>query len=286
VVSYSPSAARALGFLKRYYNDIEIFVEDSSCHNMSLAVFRRILGPTVRLTSVNQLGGRDAVLKACRLDQANDQRKKLYIIDGDLDLLLGRRKPKLRHLYRLRAYCVENLILTEEAVLHVCMMSMTNMKPQDLALRLDFHAWLEDIERKLTGLFHVYAVAHEADSSIATVSFPVKTLCTETPQGAILAWEKITARARAVYRALMRVLPVRAARASRLNMVSHMRTSGLPDWYFISGKDYIFPILYLRLRRLFRYRGQMEQLKVQMAMVYDADMDPFLTRRLRTIARR
>ena len=55
MIRYSPKAAKALGFLKTAYNDVEIYVEDETCHHMYLLLFRKILPPWIRLTSVNQL---------------------------------------------------------------------------------------------------------------------------------------------------------------------------------------------------------------------------------------
>jgi hypothetical protein len=85
VIGYSPRAAKALGFLKRAYNDIDIYVEDRTCHHMYALLFRKILPHDVRLASVNQVGNRQSVVEACKKDQADRGRPKLYIIDGDFD---------------------------------------------------------------------------------------------------------------------------------------------------------------------------------------------------------
>ncbi|RYZ85595.1 MAG: DUF4435 domain-containing protein, partial [Proteobacteria bacterium] len=132
MVRYSPRAAKALSYLKRPYNDIDIFVEDTCNHNMWLEMLRNILPPTVKITSVNQMGGRSAVVESCKLDQENDGRRKLYIIDGDFDLLLGRPKPRLKHLYRLRAYCFENLVISQESAVYVGVASRPSKTESDL----------------------------------------------------------------------------------------------------------------------------------------------------------
>jgi hypothetical protein len=111
VVRYPIRAVVALGYLKRPYNQVEIYVEDTTCHNMHLLVFRRLLGDQVKLRSINQVGDRSRVIAACRADQVNDGRKRLYVIDGDFDILLEKRKPRLKYLYRLRAYDIENILM-------------------------------------------------------------------------------------------------------------------------------------------------------------------------------
>ena len=65
MVRYPIRAYKALGFLKRNQNDIEIYVEDTTCHNMHLFIYRNILGEKVRLQSVNQVGNRDRVIGNC-----------------------------------------------------------------------------------------------------------------------------------------------------------------------------------------------------------------------------
>jgi hypothetical protein len=127
---YSVTAAKALGFLKRPYNDVDIYVEDLTCHYMYVLFFRRILPSPIRLASVNQIGNRRSVIEACRRDQVDDGRKKLYLIDGDFDRYHNRRRPALRHLYRLRAYCIENLLLHEIAAIAVAARADTNAAEQ------------------------------------------------------------------------------------------------------------------------------------------------------------
>jgi hypothetical protein len=126
MVQYPIRAIRALGYLKAPFNDVEIYVEDTTCHNMHLLIYRSILGPHIKLKSVNQVGDRTRVIAACGADQVNDGRKRLYVIDGDFDILLGRRAPRLNFFYRLRTYDIESLLISESAIASVGMMSRPN----------------------------------------------------------------------------------------------------------------------------------------------------------------
>ena len=119
MIRYSHTAAKALAYLKRPYNDIDIFVEDTGNHNMWLTIVRNVVPREFKITSVNLLGGRESVIAACKRDQINDGRRKLYIIDGDFDFILGKKKPALKYLYRIRGYCIENLLINEVAAISV-----------------------------------------------------------------------------------------------------------------------------------------------------------------------
>lgn len=111
MVRYSANSVAALAFLKRPYNDVDIFVEDTTNPNMWLYIARRLLPRGTFITSVNAIGGWREVVNACKLSGRQPERRCLYIIDGDLRLLQNKRAPRLKNLYQLGSYCVENLII-------------------------------------------------------------------------------------------------------------------------------------------------------------------------------
>lgn len=90
MIKYPARAAIALGFLKRSYNDIEVFVEDTACPNMWVRLLEKVIPKGARLSSVNLLGGRDRVIEACALDQNEDGRKSFISLMETLISLRGR----------------------------------------------------------------------------------------------------------------------------------------------------------------------------------------------------
>lgn len=280
MIRYSPRSARAIGLLKSFYNDIEIFVEDKSSPNMHLLISRRILGDEVRLSSVNPLGGREAVVEACRLDQAVSPRKRLYLIDGDLDLIMGRAKPKLKYLYRLKAYCVENLLLGQSAVEAVCLQSAPQLQPLQVRTALDFPSWMADLAKGLVPLFKAYGMIRAIDPTLRTVGTAVHPLCVQHSGCLILDYRKVFAHIRRLFR---QINPVgRRFRLRNFRPGVEARCSGdVSDLRYVSGRDYLLPLLYHRLRAEFGFKGTTEQLKVQLAAFYDPRWEPFYARALR-----
>lgn len=283
MIRYSPRSARAIGLLKSFYNDIEIFVEDKASPNMHLLICRRVLGDGVRLSSVNPLGGRAAVIEACRLDQAVSSRKRLYVIDGDLDLIMGRTKPRLKHLYRLRAYCVENLLLGQSAVESVCLQSAPELQPMQIRTALGFATWLAGLAQGLVPLFKAYAIARAIDPTLKTVGTTVHPLCAHQGNRLSLNYRKVFAHIRRLFRQI-----TLAGQRSELRRyrpkVEACCTGGVSDLRYVSGRDYIFPLLYHRLRAEFGFKGTLEQLKVQLAVFYDPIWEPYFARALRVAA--
>lgn len=280
---YSPKAARALGMLKDFYNDIEIFVEDNSCHNVMLFICREILGPTIKLTSLNQLGGRSAVLTACRLDQANDDRRKLYIIDGDFDLLLGKTKPRLKHLHRLRCYCIENLLFDDQSIVSLAAQASPNTPPNVLANKISHDRWMSDLTRTLLPLFIAYEITVSLTPHVPTTSVSVYKLTEPGPQGPQISRRKLLAR----IRSLLDQVRTQSDWSEIIEMKFLIRERvrefrGNQD-YLISGKDYIFPLLASRLGKLVSLKSRHPEVKVRLAQLYRADKEPYLKRRLRAL---
>ena len=247
MIKYTARAARAIAFLKRAYNDVDIFVEDTGNHNMWLFLLEKLLPDGVRLTSINLLGGRDRVIAACRLDQVQELRPKLYIIDADFGILLGKHKPKLKYLYRLRAYCVENMLIREGALVKFGMMSKPKASQQDVEASIQFDVWIKEVCDRLGPLFQLYAAATELDRSIETVGRSVTTLFEQTSGGVELSARKVGRRMREVARAIVRSTALLALKESFRRIRQRVEAIGADKW--ISGKHYIFPLLRIMLRR-------------------------------------
>ncbi len=281
MVRYSYRSAQALAYLKRYYNDVDIFVEDTSNHNMWLFLVRRLLSAERNLSSVNMLGGRDAVVKACRASQSNDTRPRLYIIDGDFDFLTGKGKPQLKHLYRLRAYCIENILLGEACSIQIALECKPTATEATLASLIDFNARSTFINQTLRPLFVIYATAHLLAPEIRTVSLPLTELITQGPSGPMLDVTKVLRRILRLARQVAAKVGLAVFRSTRAAISARSRS--LDTSRAISGKDYILPLFLLHFRAVCGYKLGNESFKVALARSYDISAEPWLARRIRLL---
>lgn len=282
MIRYSPRAAKAIGFLKQAYNDIEVYVEDTANQNLWLKLLRQILPANIKLSSITMLGGREKVLAACALDQKVDKRKRIYIIDGDFDFIRGKSKPRLKNLYRLRAYCVENLLLNERALTEIACDSAGNVNISRASELLSFDRVVRDHEDALKALFTVYAVAQDLQSGIKTVGANVKNLMDSQPTIIAFSDEKIIIRARKILRQLCKRYGTARVRAKRKIFFDRARSLSID--MTVSGKDYLLPPLHLHLRRSCNYLGTEDQLKIHLAKEYNPTVEPYLARAIRQAA--
>ena len=250
---------------------------------MWLKLLRNYLPSGVKLNSVTVLGSKGRVIEACSYDQARDDRRKLYVIDGDLDFLRGAPRPRLRHLYRLRAYCVENYLLAEDAFIS----AITTLNPKigvtEVGTRLDFMGWFDRNEVLLKRLFVCYAVTYELAREEQTVAYSVHQLLREDTQNCDLCEEKVFTRIYKLYRT------VRKNATKEVTRNTHRRISdrslAISVQYLVSGKDYIFPPLYVSIRPLILGSIRMSLFKVLVAECMREAVDPYLKGRLTRVCR-
>jgi hypothetical protein len=278
---YPPRAARGLARLKRHYNEIEIFVEDTKNRNMWIELIRRVIPKNVRLKSINQLGGRDQVLAACKADQAEDGRKKLYIIDGDFDHIVGRSKPRLKFLYRLRSYCVENLFVHAGSVAYIGAASKPEWTDADIEREFAFQQWYADTASLLKPLFRAYAVVNKVAPSIATTAYSVTKLYKNSAKGPGLDKGKVYSRIFKILRLAMICSSKNEVRDAWRKVSAKINTLSMVQC--VSGKDYLMPIFSARINKVLSFRGNGEQLKVHLARAFEPSVEPWLSRRLITL---
>lgn len=277
---YPPSAARALGLLTSHNNDIEVYVEDTATPNLWVKLLRKYLPHDIRLNSVNVLGSKTNVIKACKSDQEIDGRKKLYIIDGDLELLTGKKRPYLRHLYRLRAYSVENYLLDEEALVSAVTTVNTKIDQESARREIDLNGWLERNRRCLESLFVCYAVTYELDNTVRTVGFSVYRLL----RGKKI-WDfcetKVSVRILRLYRRIRNDFSKEDMRLVYERIRMNARNIGVVR--FASGKDYMFPPIYQLIKSRNRTNITINSFKVLVAQCLESPKDPYLLRRIRKL---
>lgn len=279
-VVYPPNAAPALGLLTSHNNDIEVYVEDSSTPNLWVKLLKKYLPDNVRLNNVNVLGDKLSVIRACKHDQGIDGRKKLYIIDGDMELLLGRRKPKLRHLYRLRRYCVENYILDEDSI--ICAVTSIDPKIDEFTARqkIDYNGWVNRNSKALEKLFVCYGVVFELRNDLETVGYSVFKLKKDGDSGD-LCEKKVLERTVGLYRSARAHFSREKTRSVFDKVQKSAKSLGVTS--YVSGKDYIFPLVYLQIRRHCKLNITVNSFKVLVSQSVKKTNDPYLSRRIRSL---
>lgn len=281
---YHERARRAIALLFRAYNDIDVYVEDSSAHNLWAILIDRMLEGRAKVSKVFQLGGKDQVINACAEDQDDDARRRLYIIDGDFGIALGAPKPELKHLYRLECYNVECLLFTETAVVEVAVEQMTNSPRLAVAELLDFAGLSRSIVSPLAYLFACYAAAHAVEPSCQTVGYKVERLCVDNGSDVLPTDEKVGGRIVDVREAVVAAGKEGHFEATLESVKVRLAGSTEHTARFICGKTHLIPLVFHRMKRRAGFKGTAEQFKVRLARHTSLDVDPGLCKAIRQAA--
>jgi len=181
VIHRSGEAKKAKAAFFRSFNDVDIYVEDNKAETKKLItqLLRRVAGDDVRVDTVFPLGPRTTVVAKCRADQETGGRPRVYIIDGDMDLCLQRTAPRLRRLYRLPRYCIENYLVDEDAIAQALAYDSVVHDVESARAELNFDGWIEENGQPLRRLFLAYAVCLQLGSGERTISYPVNSLVSD-----------------------------------------------------------------------------------------------------------
>jgi hypothetical protein len=225
------------------------------------------------------LRGKANVLAACKLDQAKDGRRKLYIVDGDLDIFRSKRKPRLRFLHRLRCYCVENMLLSAPAMITVGVEANVKLDDLDVLPAIDYAGLLKSFEDLLKPLFIYYALANKWESSIQTVGYLVYRMAKTDGKKYVLDARLVLQRIRFLIKELLRTASVGQIRRARKRIATDI--TGMLATQIVSAKDYLLPIIYRNFKSTLGYRGTMEQFKTRLAAEFSLSLDPWFCRTIR-----
>ena len=231
---------------------------------------------------MNLLGGRNKVIEACKLDQSEDGRRRLYIIDADFDHVFARPKPRLRHLYRIRAYCIENVLLHPRSVAEICCDCQPAAVPGNVDQIIDYQGLIGRWERPLRSLFILYALAQEFNIGIRTVRLSIFQLLSRVRGSWQFDPSKLYLRMMQIARATVRVVGLAAFVTRRRQLQTQAERLSFDQ--VVSGKDCILPVVFTRVRSRFGYRGSQEQFKVLLAKEFRRECEPWLFKRVQKIA--
>ena len=241
---------RALAAIEKLFEplqDVDVFVEDADDEVFYSHLLRRVTEGDARVVRVFAKHGRESVIEAAS-SHVPSGRRTLFLIDGDLEWVLGKPAPTLPHLFRLPAYCIENLLVSEKPALRL-VVEEAALSDADAARLLDFREWVRRIEEPLVELFAAFATAREFAPTEATVSRGVSRLFTTPAPGCLPVLDESKVKA-ARDEALAAAISVAGETAAlRVYDETLRRAMNLPfPLDVVSGKDFLLPLLDMQLR--------------------------------------
>ena len=268
--SFSDAAMPAYAALYQPYNDIDIYVEDKTLVGLYETIFRRMLGPAMRVYSVTPLGGNGNVeAEALRL-QNDNSRRRFFLTDGDFKWVHAA-NLNIKDLYRLNCYSVENLAWSYSNIIDVAQ----NYAPELTRAAVESAlppSILLDFVTCMHPLFVLYAVCDKLDATCTTVQHSVVRLIDR--QNHVCDRIAVKKRMRDIYKHLLENHSKSRVKSVKLEIETNIASKSANDGRLISGKDYLIQFLLFVMQDKFRFRGNRNQLLSDILSLSTYDIDP------------
>ncbi|TGM97314.1 DUF4435 domain-containing protein [Leptospira dzoumogneensis] len=247
------------------FNDIDVFIEDTGPGSKKLyeILLSKIFKTAFRVNTVFPLGGKKSVIDECKAD-VDFSRKKIFIVDGDLELLLGNNPTGVFRLFILKKYCIENYFIDENAILEVLDEEDIEQSKEQLKKLFDYENWKINNETILFDLFVHFAISHKYSIGIATVSNPISHLVSSSD--GIIDLAKFEKRKIELISEMLRVIATTDIESSCKEIFERVVKSNVNPIDCISGKDYLLRLILMRMRQIVKFRADNSVIKQRLAM--------------------
>lgn len=265
------AAKSASSLFYEEFNDVDIYIEDTAegYRKIFKELLNKALGAKFKIEQVFPLGNKEQVIEECRKNQTSDGRKKVYIVDGDFHILNNSPIPNLNGLYVLPRYCIENYLFCENAICQTADEEECEMEIDQIRATIDFNSWITDNEKLLLDLFIVYAICFKYIPQEQTVGYKVSKLCNSN--SGIVNSAKVQARKNELTAKFINLFG-----EGRLNKEIEIIKDRIKEkdkklLRFVSGKDYLLPLLITRLQSFIRFPSNSIALRLRLAKKANAD---------------
>jgi hypothetical protein len=229
-------------------NDVDIFIEDSNDEEFYKVLLHRLTDGK-RINKIISCKCKTELIKACEADQTDRNRKRIYLADGDLDLITNTNRKDLKYLHILDMYCIENHLVDEEGILEVLHSNIV-LDKSSIKKQLTLNNYLKSISNPLIELFLHYSITHLHKMGTKTVSNSIGTFCKQNKSLTVLDIEKVEQK----IKELRGEIILKIGEDNYNNSIYELRqkwpSNNKTLLTIVSTKDYTLPLLTFRFKKL------------------------------------
>ncbi len=174
MLEYSSGAKRIKPQFHKFYNEIEVYVEDTNDESFYEELLKQIIGDIVKIGRVFGVGGkRNLFVKVDDYISGRLKGSVFFIADGDFDRLLNHKIPVADRLHILEEYCIENYLFEEEAICKIIREEKPRLKIGNIKRDMKIPEWLETQVNELTSLFACFIFVQIHKLSVTNVKIGI-----------------------------------------------------------------------------------------------------------------
>lgn len=261
---WTARARTAVEYLFRPLQDVDVYVEDSNDEVFYTELFKRLAPGNVRISRVFTAGGRKGVIEKARSHDFS-KRRALFVIDGDFEWVRGEIAAFPDLVHRLDAYCVENLLIHEDAIVKI-LIEESVLSEKAASEALQYHPWIGGLSSHLLELFIWFAALNSADPRLPTVSQGVGAILTQPRKGIAqtISPQKVKRMISEVRAHTEAAIGTNAAKELHDLILRRVSAFQCPH-DIISGKDFLLPLLEQQLWKHIKRKTLRKSLRVRLA---------------------
>lgn len=244
MISHSEKALANIDIFYRDINEVDIYVEDTEhgASKLYTIIFKKIFSNQYNIEKVFTLGGKTAVLQKHSELHGQKDRKRLFLVDGDLDLLSSPALEFKDDLLTLNRYCIENYLIEEGAIISLVDEESGQLSAEDIKKYLSFDEWVHKNEEHLLRLFAYFFLCRKHIPQLPTVREGVSKF--QIDASGCVCPEKISLKIEEIKRKL-EDLAVNHEKEICDILAKLDKTDKLIK--YISAKDFLIPLLKVRI---------------------------------------
>lgn len=253
MLEFGFKAIKALPIFFSYRNDIDIYTEDKVADKeFYRTLFKRVFGNEIKINDVTPLGCKTNVLNAFDNQNKTDRRRKLFIVDGDLELIIDSNRKSIGNLIVLDSYCIENYIIDETGGIELIYFSNGSETRDNLKNKLNFSKWLEYNAPCLIDLFINFAILRKYGGGPIIKS--AHDFLTQNGKQTILDKDAISQYSRDIKSQIIQIIvdngdefPDVKYYTEYTYLASKWKSENITLLRIVSAKNYLLPLLQFRI---------------------------------------
>ena len=264
----SDTAKAATKVFYDHLNEIDIYVEDTTIgfEKIYLKIFSRVFDGKYKIKKIFPLGGKSSVIQEFSDNKSMISKPTIYIVDGDLDILSGGGCKSEPGFYVFPFYCIENIIIDNASLIKIGDEEDVLKSEVEVDNALDFNRWI-DGNMLLLDLFVEYALCKLLAPTVQTVAYSITKL-TLSKMGDIDE-EKVNERICSIRGAIIDAVGNDVYLQNKNRIYSRLKSNRNEYMQFISGKDYLFPLIHTRLRTITKTKSSKINIQQRLARICD-----------------
>ncbi len=272
MLRYSLKAKRLYSRFFNYRNDIDIYTEDEEKDKeFYTRLFSRLLaGSGVKINDITPLGCKRDVIEHCKNEPKTD-RKKIFIVDGDIDLIFNNNVANIENLFVLQAYCIENFLIDEKSATEFLYMNIGTDSKEKIKKTLNFEKWLSYNSESLIDLFLHFSIQKEIGQNF--LLYNANRFKKVNNKENILDIEAVKAYKETIRKEILLELSEEQYNKILENRRKKWKATNENMLKIVSGKDYLLPLLQFRIQKFKSLKGLFSQEAIKLFLAEHCSLD-------------